>query len=316
MILLENIDGKIWNIETKVIDMAQEYQQQGNLTINLNCEGPCCESLGLYSILDHMCEKFNWDKKKITIETANRIEKHDEYNIVLWPSDDINWADLQDLDLTKQDDLKHAGLLVGRSNCGRLWLSGWIFKHYRDQTMMSFHFDPAHDYHLAHIGLDDMLRWQATLSDVQDAMDLITRSPLTLDGPSNYPIIPPENLHVIRAYKNFFLDIVMETYFSGNTFFMTEKIVRPMMARTPFIVFASPEWLLRLKELGFQTFERWWSEAYDDYSEGERIVRMQTLLRDIYAKSSEELLDMLHDMRPVLEHNRNMILNNENIALC
>ena len=81
MILLENIDGKIWHIETKVVDMVKEYQDQGKLIISLNSEGPCCEALGLYKILDHMCEKFNIDKTNITIETGNQLESHQFYNI-------------------------------------------------------------------------------------------------------------------------------------------------------------------------------------------------------------------------------------------
>ena len=81
MILLENIDSKIWHIETKVVDMVKEYQDQGKLIISLNSEGPCCEALGLYKILDHMCEKFNIDKTNITIETGNQLESHQFYNI-------------------------------------------------------------------------------------------------------------------------------------------------------------------------------------------------------------------------------------------
>lgn len=311
MILLENIDGKIWNLESKIIDMILEYQEIGNLTINLNGEGPCCENLEIYHILDHMCKKFNMDKKKITIITANKIEKHDQYNIVIGPGDDIQKTAiaLRDVDTkVSEDNIKHTGLLIGRSNSFRLWLSGWIWKNYRDKTVMSFHFDPTNEFHLAHIGLDGMLKWQATLDELQDATDLIARCPLTLDSPGSYPILPPENLNVIKEYKNFFLDIVMETYFSNNTFFMTEKIVRPLMAMTPFIVFAAPGFLRNMREMGYKTFDRWWSEEYDNYGEQLRIYKIQEILKGIYAKSIVELKLMLDEMQPILNHNRELTI--------
>jgi hypothetical protein len=309
MILLENIDGKIWHIETKIVDMVKEYQDQNSLTISLNGEGPCCEAIGLYKILDHMCENFNIDKKKITILTVNKIEQHAEYNIKKVQSHFIESTAtaLQHIDTTKRIS-KHVGLFIGRSNGFRLWIASWIWKNYRDKTIMSFHFDPSNEFHLAHIGLDGMLRWQATPCELQDATDLIERSPLIIDSPDNYPILYPEHLNIIKEYKNFFLDIVMETYFSNNTFFMTEKIVRPIMAMSPFIVFAAPGFLRNMRGMGYKTFDRWWSEEYDNYGEQLRIRKIQKILKDIYAKSTAELRLMLDEMEPILKHNRELTI--------
>lgn len=310
MIILENIDGKIWHFETKVMDMVKEYQDQNSLTISLNGEGPCCESLGLYAILDHMCEKFSIDKKKITILTSNKIEQHTEYNIKQAGFDDdleITASALQHIDTTKHIS-KHVGLFIGRSNSFRLWLAGWIRKNYSNKTVMSYHFDINNEQHRPHIGLDDMIRANATIDQLQDAKDLIADSPITFDEQDSYPILYPEHLNIIKQYKNMFLDLVAETYYSGSSFIMTEKICRPIVSQTPFIVFASPGFLLNMKDMGFKTFERWWSEEYDDYSKEERISKIQLLLEDIYSKSTDELQAMLKDMEPVLKHNRELIL--------
>jgi hypothetical protein len=309
MITLENIDGKIWNIETKVMDMVKEYQDQNSLTISLNGEGPCCESLGLYAILDHMCEKFSIDKKKITILTSNKIEQHTEYNIKQAPGDDIEKtaSALQHIDTTKHIS-KHVGLFIGRSNSFRLWLASWVRKNHSDKTVMSYHFDQTNDSHHPHIGFNGMIRANAYEAELQNALDLLAEAPIKLDQQDSYPILHPENLNIIKQYKNIFLDLVAETYYSGSTFFMTEKICRPIISQTPFIVFASPGWLGNLKKLGFKTFDQWWSEEYDDYGEEQRISKMQLVLEDIYSKSTDELLAMLNDMEPVLKHNRELIL--------
>ena len=309
MITLENIDGKIWHIETKVMDMVKEYQDQGKLIISLNSEGPCCEVLGLYKILDHMCENFNIDKKKITILTLNKIEQHAEYNIKRSPSHFIRSTAqaLQHIDTTKHIS-KHVGLFIGRSNSFRLWLASWIRKNYSNKTVMSYHFDINNERHRPHIGLDDMIRANATMDQLQDAKDLIADSPIIFDKQDSWPFLYTEAIYIIKQYKNMFLDLVMETYYSGSTFFMTEKICRPIVSQTPFIVFASPGFLLNMKDMGFKTFERWWSEEYDDYGEDERISKIQLLLKDIYSKSTDELQAMLKDMEPVLKHNRELIL--------
>jgi len=309
MITLENIDGKIWNIETKVMDMVKEYQDQNSLTISLNGEGPCCESVGLYAILDHMCERFSIDKKKITILTSNKIEQHTEYNIKQSPGDDIEKTAtaLQHIDTTKHIS-KHVGLFIGRSNGFRLWVASWIRKNYNNKTAMSYHFDIKNEQHHPHIGLDDMIRANATIYQLQDAKELIAHSPITFDQQDSYPILHPENLNIIKQYKNVFLDLVMETYYSGSTFFMTEKICRPIISQTPFIVFAAPGFLQNIKDMGFKTFDSWWSEEYDDYGEEQRISKVQLVLKYIYSRSTDELLAMLKDMEPVLKHNRELIL--------
>lgn len=313
MILLENIDSKIWHIETKVVDMVKEYQDQGKLIISLNSEGPCCEALGLYKILDHMCEKFNIDKTNITIETGNQLESHQFYNInvvqqVKWTLERVA-THLKDWQLeSKTDTLKHCGILIGRGNSFRLWLASWVRKNHSDKTVMSYHFDRTNDSHYSHIGFNGMIRAHAYEAELNNALDLLAEAPIKLDQIDEYPVIDPANLNIIKEYKNFFLDIVMETYFSNNTFFLSEKICRPIISQTPFIVFASPGWLGNLKKLGFKTFDRWWSEEYDDYGEEVRISKMQLILKDIYSKSTNELLAMIKDMEPVLKHNRELIL--------
>ena len=68
--------------------------------------------------------------------------------------------------------------------------------------------------------------------------------------------------------KELFLDscinIVTETTFCGEELFISEKIVKPILAFQPFIVLGPYGYLKELKKLGFKTFDSIWDERYDD----------------------------------------------------
>lgn len=64
-------------------------------------------------------------------------------------------------------------------------------------------------------------------------------------------------------YNQSFYSIVAETLIYNEYSFYTEKIVKPMLAKRPFIVFAGPYYLKNLKKLGFKTFDGIIDESYD-----------------------------------------------------
>jgi hypothetical protein len=67
-----------------------------------------------------------------------------------------------------------------------------------------------------------------------------------------------------------------------------------------------------LKECGFKTFSNYWNEDYDNEPNGQlRKERIVTEIKNLLNKSKEELHEMYWDMMPILEHNRNLLLNNE-----
>ena len=56
-----------------------------SITLSTIGEGPCAASLGLYELLDNLCDRFNYYKGQIYIETTNLLEQHSEYNIIKIP---------------------------------------------------------------------------------------------------------------------------------------------------------------------------------------------------------------------------------------
>ena len=120
---------------------------------------------------------------------------------------------------------------------------------------------------------------------------------------SYYPIQHPSNLNLLQYYHDIFVDIVVEPNVSGNSFLVTEKLWRSIIARRPFIVMSNHNYLVNLKRLGFRTFDNYWDESYDNCKEGDRILKIQGILEQIATWTIPELNTKLIDMQDILEHN-------------
>ena len=78
IITIENNDCKIWHRDQVVMDLMQAIQQDNDLIVHLNNEGPCAEALGIYKLLDEICntpllpliyEVAGFPKKKLSVAT-------------------------------------------------------------------------------------------------------------------------------------------------------------------------------------------------------------------------------------------------------
>lgn len=67
-----------------------------------------------------------------------------------------------------------------------------------------------------------------------------------------------------EIYKRTCYSIVCETISTGNGFFFSEKMMKPMFAKRPFVLFGPKGYLAQLRKLGFQTFNEYLDESYDD----------------------------------------------------
>ena len=304
-----NIDGKIWNIEHKILDILHVVQTQGHCVIDLNSEGPCCKSLGLYDLLDNMCDKFKIDSSVFTIHTCNQLEKHDRYRIIKHPPLYIDSVQAymksnQIPEVSFDNEIKHFALFVGRSNWQRLQVAGHLYHKHRDKSLLTYHLDISSDFHRPHIGLDDVLRTNNNLSMPLGVTQLLSDCPLTGPDQPAYPIITPAHFAISSFYKDFFMEIVCETYCQGNSFYPTEKIWRPLANKKPFLVLGAQNYYHNLHALGFKTFSNWWDEGFtnDDYVT--QVSEVLKLIDQISSLSQYDLESWHIDMQETLEHNQ------------
>lgn len=97
------------------------------------------------------------------------------------------------------------------------------------------------------------------------------------------------NTFLKQNYLDSYFNIVTETCFEDGQIFLTEKIIKPLLGLQPFLVVSSPNYLKKLKELGFKTFDGLWDESYDTILDNEdRLIKIFDLITEISEWSLEE----------------------------
>jgi hypothetical protein len=110
-------------------------------------------------------------------------------------------------------------------------------------------------------------------------------------------------------YLDTYISIVNEKGINDNCTFITEKTVRPMFNRHPFIVWGNPHILKTLRSYGFKTFDWLVDESYDECEDANERFKLILKELDILNKMSiDELHELYYDNIDVMEHNYQRLL--------
>lgn len=305
---IQSSDATIWN-KDQLIEHLMYSITNNSEEIHLDslAEGPCAQSLGLYSILDNFCKTYKYPKKNISYTTCNLKEKHNEYCITVQPQ--MQYIDecrklLSNVNTTKKfnKNFKTIGHFIGHGNLHRLHIASYLYNH-ASSVLQTYHTKLGESYHSPFIGIDELLDKQYPWQVVEDALMLLKNSPITLDKIEKYPILIPTTFNISKAYTDFFVEVVSCTYFTGNTFYIDEKIWRPIAMRTPFIVQGPQYFLNNLRKLGFRTFEKYWDEGYSEDPAEYQSFAINDILQFLSQKSPDEIKQIYQDMQSTLDHN-------------
>ena len=314
-IIIESNDGKIWQRDQRVLDLYEHSLQGNPFLVHLNNEGPCAKELGLYALLDDICARTKLSKEKITIQTCNLIEKHDQYSIKITPpikhiQNLQNWVKQGKICVKQSSDIiKHFGHFIGHSSRFRLAIGAHLYHHHQDKTTQTFHSSPKNELHTEFIGLEDLWLNDYTLDEVDRAVEFLKHMPLRFDHVDNGPIYHMKMYGILDAYCDIFLDIVCNTYIKGTTFYMDEKLWRPIITKTPFIVHGPKNFIKNFRKLGFKTFNDWWDEGFsEDYADCQ-VKSIISIVDRLSRLSLNELQEMYNSMLPTLNHNLEVFMN-------
>lgn len=309
MVIVKTSHTKIWNPDQVAVDIIKEYQENGCVIINLNQEGPCADAIGLYSLLDYVCNSLSIDKSRIIIQTVNFEESHSEYNIARLPQ---HWfaktaAEFNKMNFVpnKRTDQNLFGCLYNVPSWDRLCILAHANKlNSRSMLHCNGTYTP-HQYNTYY--LDTVVDHCA--DELFNIVDYLKTNPTAAMPTGTKPVDIADLMKVTGLYNSFFVDIVAETYNQGLSFFVTEKTLRPMLTLTPFIVHAPQGFLSTLKsDYGIKTFDRWWDESYDQYQNYQRIEKIYQVMDFLDTLSTSDRNTMYSEMTEILEHNRNVIL--------
>ena len=292
---------RIWSLAEFIQYLAQH--QHKSIVIDIQPEAICLHNLGLYKILD--CFEF----KSVCIQTWNPLEAHPQYTIKYKGKN--FWFDRQ-AEITNSQ-CEYTGTktflcLYHRPTAGRLALAGHLQQYYAESSLIHFSFDTADD-HLIQFEFDKLLSWD--LPSVELASKLLPSLPILLSSSRQYTSTQGYFYDdpLTDLYRDILIDVVVESHVVGNTFFPTEKTVRPMLLGKPFLAFASVNYLAYLRQMGFRTFADFWNEDYDGYEGRERLVRMLTVINNISSMSKTQRNTMYWDLQYTVQYNRELLIS-------
>ena len=106
-------------------------------------------------------------------------------------------------------------------------------------------------------------------------------------------------------YQSTEIEVVLETLFDDDRLHLTEKSLRPIACRQPFILVATHGSLQYLRDYGFETFDSLWDESYDQIQHpAKRMQAIIDVMRDISAWSAEQWMSNKHRLAQIAEHNQ------------
>lgn len=296
--IIHGTNDKLWNFQELISYLVKNQRQ--HISLKINPEAICLETLGIYQLLD------NFEFKQVDVYTHNQLEKHHKYNIVI---DQSNEFLTEDPDISNNlhvwDQTKTFLNLYGRPTANRLGIASHLLDRHADNSVIHFSVGNTCDdlplYEIEKLS-------QYDLDSIGKVSKLIVSMPMEQASTTGYckrHYNFRDNL--TQLYQHIFVDIASESHVLGNTFFVTEKTTRPMWLKKPFIMFASKDYLDYLHQMGVKTFCNFWSEEYDGYDGRERYLRILALIDELAKKSKEELQEIYQAMQPILEHNYNLL---------
>lgn len=156
-------------------------------------------------------------------------------------------------------------------------------------------FDVANDLNNRHnIGLT-----------VDELNQLSSQLPLVLDTPdfSKFPMETSLS-DTTKFYNDSLIHVIAETNYYTNIIHITEKTLKPIMYKQPFIFVGPPHSLKYLKKFGFMTFSKFWDESYDDEEDHDkRMIMVLDLLEKLNKLSDNEKLAISEQCSVIMKYN-------------
>jgi hypothetical protein len=113
-----------------------------------------------------------------------------------------------------------------------------------------------------------------------------------------------------EPYMNTYFSVITETLFYEHGHYISEKTFKGIAHLHPFVILGKPGIIKQLQKWGFKTFSDYWDESYDEIeNNSQRIIKVYNVVKSLIEKSNEEWDILNEKLIPILEHNRNHLLN-------
>jgi hypothetical protein len=116
----------------------------------------------------------------------------------------------------------------------------------------------------------------------------------------------------INDYNSTDIEVVLETLFDDERLHLTEKSLRPLACKQPFILVGTQGSLEYLRNYGFKTFGDIWDESYDQERDHQaRLSAIATLMKTISDWDHQTRIDKLAQACEIAEYNHRHFFSQE-----
>lgn len=261
------------------LEIAAIYRTGQRIVLSLGTDGWDIVENGIEQVVKDIANKLHIPYSNITFESTDRIGKSETF-VVTTVKNRLLPKNLKPIDF-KNPDKNNFGLFIGRGTNERLYAfwktrnmqNGIATCHVNTNSILEDKSDFT-SFICAHNE-----KWQE-IKLVLPYSDIIDKK-FHFGTQDTFTQIHRFNLDPVwhETYNNIAIEIVCETNIASGTFFMTEKIFRPIYYGRLFLVIGSPDYERNLRELGFDTFDDILDKTYDTESSYIRVDKVFNSLK-------------------------------------
>ena len=277
------VTGDEWCNRDEVLAGIAANTGDQELILEVNTEGPSLHALGIVQTVSAALAEAGISDQNVYVDQWHN------------PVEQIPWKRWRDVGLSHffwmsdryrhqepdaPQDFRVFGLFVGRLTAARAVMLYDVCHDMRDKVLVSL--------------MRNSYRVNTYETEIQDWLDQSQQQRLTT-WLGQQPVVSltnhevrdqyrPEhntNADLVRHYNRFAIEIIAETYCQGDAFFPTEKVIRPLAKKKPFVLYGPRNFLRHLRDLGFQTWHDVWDEGYDSLAGPDRWAAMKSTLHYI-----------------------------------
>jgi hypothetical protein len=308
------VSGDIWNNRDTAKQLLDQTQPGQSIMLDLCSEGPSLKKLGVTDLIS------NYDLDVWVTRWSNGIESvpykrnycnsHSHFFPMSWHY----WVD--EIENTSPTDSRF-GLFQGRGCPSRNRILYDTFHKWPGKflvsKMSSLHGDNwgmKLSPHASHC--ENVNDW---FDDAEQAVAWLGTAPVcsidnhVIQDQYRVPEISSGDMarSLFQYYPMFNIELVCETYTLGDTFFPTEKTIRPIVGNKPFIVYGPVNYLNNLKKDNFQTFSDLWDESYDQLEGVARWSAISKLIDTLANLPDAQWQEIINQAANITRHNRSIV---------
>lgn len=231
--------------------------------IIFSTESGCFEYIGLFDILDTLCDIFNVKKEQIELRSPRHGATYSRYkHRFITAAYDFLYFQHREIEYIYNEKFKGC-CLFGRANSSRLYL--WHALKNNKDFQLNFHQD-FNKVFAAPTIKDFLIGEDISYKKLQETFPIVEIGNEVLQPPI---VVGKNNDHEFfnNVYKNYALEIVAETSpMHGKGYFFTEKSFRPLYYGIIPLIHSKPNCLKYFRRLGFDLFEDIVPTWYDEFS--------------------------------------------------